>query len=853
MQATQKSNHFLSSLFNKYYYSMPNVYEYKKYKNVKSSKAYKVVLKYPWTNILFNDSNLKISGWKIHISSKMEEYEDVLDIIFAYCMENEIDFKFVNTKEEYYYLNGKSVSRLTANKNIVIYPEEEIFRKVIEEVYVLTKQYQGAYIVTDMKYKDSNVVYYRYGEVNPIRRLSERGYFISYILDDSGKEIMDIRKPCEYKPNWVSDIVELTIEEEDSIFLKKYHPIKSLYFSSSGGVYLVKNKAGELKIAKEARAFTSIDNNLKYATDRLLNEYNFLERLKDTKITPEPIEFIQDQGNCYLIEEIEGISLREYVYTRNPFLTNDSNKERIGKYFDTVNKIFENLKKAILTINSKDVILGDISDNNILIEDIENSCRIRIIDLETSRNYSDSNITAIHTPGLGNTRTDLDRVYYLGLEMILPINIIYDIDDSKKYALLYWFSEQGYSNLSFFKDLKKYFSLIEVTKSKNNLLDRSKLKKIVESILLSFDSETYFPADPHVFITNKFSIAHGAVGVLKSIEYTLDNIDEDVNDDLKNVKKYILEAIYTNKENNIPLGFSMGYLGVLSYYKEKKLLENYVNTNDLINEVKQTDLFYGKSGILLGLVYNKYVGFEINEDLILSLGKEIADISFEEEELIGLHTGLAGNVLALLSVYMHTKDLGYLNICKEMLSNIVDNLMIDNFDNITLNKLGKNSKIFVATPFLYDGLAGVGHVVLLYTKITKEETYTKILYEIVESLLYKAHVFSCLMRGLSGITDFLISYLQEFGDKIEVEKRLEIEKVVESQINTLSLYEIEEGSSVRGFVGEQLLRISHDYYTGTAGVIAVISRYMAYKNKKYTYSSDFTVAMLEEIIKEEIL
>ena len=75
-------------------------------------------------------------------------------------------------------------------------------------------------------------------------------------------------------------------------------------------------------VVKEARYLSGLDYQIKYAKERLENEFNFLKKLSSYGIVPKPIEFINDNQNSYLIEEYlkSYISLKEFIYKFNPFI-----------------------------------------------------------------------------------------------------------------------------------------------------------------------------------------------------------------------------------------------------------------------------------------------------------------------------------------------------------------------------------------------------------------------------------------------------------------------------------------------------------------------------------------------------
>src|SRR5699024_3641226 len=115
-----------------------------------------------------------------------------------------------------------------------------------------------------------------------------------------------------------------------------------------------------------------------------------------------------------------------------------------------------------------------------------------------------------------------------------------------------------------------------------------------------------FPADPRVFSTNSLSLAHGAVGVLLSLDYMGYKIEQ----------KYIDWILDKDIDNNkYPPGFYIGNAGIAyGLYKigsRRKAVECIKMANQSDLKFKSADMFYGAAG--LGLV-NLFFYKKTNED-----------------------------------------------------------------------------------------------------------------------------------------------------------------------------------------------------------------------------------------------
>jgi len=102
-------------------------------------------------------------------------------------------------------LCSKLWPRPGAGKLITIYPSDESrFIELIDEVYRATQGFQGPYILSDRRYKDSRSVYYRYGGFAPQYAINVYGEKEPVILFQ-GENFSDKRTPYFKLPPWVTD------------------------------------------------------------------------------------------------------------------------------------------------------------------------------------------------------------------------------------------------------------------------------------------------------------------------------------------------------------------------------------------------------------------------------------------------------------------------------------------------------------------------------------------------------------------------------------------------------------------------------------------------------------------------
>nr|WEZ06314.1 DUF4885 family protein [Bacillus subtilis] len=183
---------------------------------------------------------------------------------------------------------------------------------------------KGPYILSDKRWKDSNV-FYRYGGF--ILIVNEHGEY--YIRDQEGNLIKDHRTPFYQVPDFVKDFDDYLntinksgdLEVKGESKLEQYQIETALSYSNAGGVYLATRKKDNLKvIIKEARPNAGLDGVAKDALARQKIEYDALKKLKNVPGVVNLIEYFQEWEHYFLVEEfIEGRDLRQWIAQDFPF------------------------------------------------------------------------------------------------------------------------------------------------------------------------------------------------------------------------------------------------------------------------------------------------------------------------------------------------------------------------------------------------------------------------------------------------------------------------------------------------------------------------------------------------------
>ncbi|WP_423253278.1 hypothetical protein [Melissococcus plutonius] len=195
-----------------------------------------------WVALFPLNSKIQRQGWKVHISSKIDKSEDILNVVSDVCFSMNVTFKHLSSLEFFVKRNSKQIDRGVSGKFITCYPNEddlEHFLNILEEKL---EKFDGPYILSDKKWKNAPI-YLRYGVFRDSNK--EDGYSCdSQTLKINDKFIVDKRLPQFIVPEGLqipNFLISWITEEDDSNDTDNYKmPFlieKPIIFSNSGGIY----------------------------------------------------------------------------------------------------------------------------------------------------------------------------------------------------------------------------------------------------------------------------------------------------------------------------------------------------------------------------------------------------------------------------------------------------------------------------------------------------------------------------------------------------------------------------------------------------------------------------------------
>ena len=380
-------------------------------------------------------------GWKIHASATRANAEEIAAIVWDYCVPRRIPFKFVPGPHLLHLRNTKYAGRDTSGKFVTVYPaDEERLHLVLRELGDLLKGYEGPYILTDLRWYDGPL-YVRHGAFARTFVIDERGSLVPAVRDGGGRLVPDRRAPSFQVPQWVTlpAFLEphLAARNTTTVGELPYRIEKALHFSNGGGVYAgTDTRDGRKVVLKEGRPHAGLASDGADAIARLEREKYALEQLSGTGVVPQVRDWFTLGDHRFLVMDfLEGRPLNSFFAERHPLLTPDPDPGAVAAYAAWAVRIHGAVERAVRAVHARGIVFNDLHVFNIMVAPDEES--VSLLDFEAAAPLSEQGRQVVAHPGFfappDRTGVDVDRyaLACLRLALFLPVTTLFVVDRGK--------------------------------------------------------------------------------------------------------------------------------------------------------------------------------------------------------------------------------------------------------------------------------------------------------------------------------------------------------------------------------------------------------------------------------------
>lgn len=806
-------------------------------------------------------------GFKIHLSATSITAQELIKKVVPILNEHNITFKIIVDQKALDFINSKTFSRSSSGKFITLYfVSDDEFLMLSKLLYQATFGMDGPYILTDKRYLDSKIVFYRYGGYGKKFLLNVYGEKSLVLRNPNGDVVIDDRTPRFRLPSWVIDPKECSLSKENNVLKQnqvllnnRFAIEKAIQFSNSGGVYVGKDThTGKKIIIKEARPLVNISaENREDAIAVLKREFHILKLLEDTNYTPKPLAYISEWEHNFLVEEfIDGTLFSTYrAMDEVAILTNKSiNENTIHLFLYRFFTIGKNLIKAIKSFHKLGIIVGDMSPSNIFID--PNTLDIRIIDFEGAfilGSVESDNTRSVITMGYAskcrqenNRPPSIEDDYYsLGCilySFIYPVQEFINLHPASKYLFIdeinkdfgfpSWVGDGIKSLLE--GDIDKSYKIFhdthrieDITFKPFQQLNRSniELNRICDGITKNIlkmatcsRKDRLWPADYRVFTTNPLNIGFGAMGIIMYLKQVQAKIP-------KEIENWIVNKEFDSM--TYPPGMYVGLSGIAYCFSEmgmmikaEKAMENAYESPLLYDS---PDLFFGVAGwgwgslCLYVRTKNSYFlnkACQAGDFLLKTAKRENGYCSWSNADGVIYYSvahGASGIALFLLYLYQYTKCEAYLDDAISGMNFELSKGVVT--DDYIIWPRSPDSNLLL--PYWRFGNAGIGSALIRFSVLLDDVRFSKYAALAANYAVTKYSVYPGQFGGMSGIGEFMLDMYIFTKENIYLKYA--------HQLTNLLNFSIEEDTGI-AFPGEKLIRLTCDYGTGSAGVGIFLNR-----------------------------
>ncbi|MCF6472020.1 lantipeptide synthetase [Nonomuraea sp. MG754425] len=762
-------------------------------------------------------SPLPPQGWKIHVSARVPDAEKAVEAVWDYCVTRGIAFKFLRGMPVLVMVNSKAASRASSGKLVTVYPRDEAqLDVVLKDLDELLRDVRGPYILSDLRYNEGPL-FVRYGGFAERHCLSPAGERVLAVEDGDGRLVPDVRGATFSVPPWTTlpAFLEPQLAARNSVTTTglPYDIESVLHFSNGGGVYLGRDRrTGERVVLKEARPHAGLDAAGRDAVARIEHERDVLERLSGLPAAPGLRGYFTLGEHHFLVEEfVDGTPLQRRLVHRYPLTRATCTERDLAEYTAWAVETLEEVARAVGSLHERGVVFGDLHPDNILLTD---DGRVALIDFEVATLAEERARAALAHPAYA---APADRQ---GVEV-------------DRYALaclrLGLFAPQCTIMLPLHRP--KAVHLGEIVKETfpvpGDLIDeavatvaggerdtgpalplpgaaswpelRDAMAKAIVASATPARDDRLFPGDVGQFQPGGgLNLAHGAAGVLFALHCA----------GLGPYPEY--ERWLRERARRPVQGSGLGlYDGLHGIAYVLGLLGHEQDAHDLVEiclrekwDRLESALGSGLSGIGLNLLHFGHTDLALRAVDICAgrLDGPVSEISGGAGPRAGLLHGSSGPALLFLRAHEHTGDPALLDLAATALRQDLRRCRHSEDGSLQVNQGWR------LLPYLDEGSAGIALVLERYLRHRHDEAFATALEELRLAGRAGFFVQAGLFTGRAGIIAAGAGNVPEL-------------------VKGLRWHALPYAGGL-AFPGNQLLRLSMDFSTGTAGVLFALNAVM---------------------------
>ena len=776
-----------------------------------------------WMHYAPGGLKLPAQGWKIHVSSGLEDAERTLAAVWDYCVPRGIAFKFLRNEPVMLMVNSKSAQRGSSGKLVTIYPTDEAqLELVLKELDDLLHDVRGPYILSDLRYAEGPL-FVRYGAFVSRYCLNDSGERVLALADDQGRLVPDHRGPTFSTPPWVSlpSFLGPHLEARNSVTTNEmaYTIEGVIQFSNGGGVYVGHhNETGDRVVLKEGRPLAGLDLGGRDAVARIGHERDILQRLEGLTVVPKVHDYFTLGEHHFLVEEfVDANPLQRELVRRYPLTHPEATEAELAEYAEWAARMVSDVQSAVKELHGRGVVFCDLHPDNVL---LSTDGRMVLIDFEVATLAEEQARSALAHPAYAapgdrqGPDVDLYALACITLGLFAPqTTMLLQLHPGKAFQLADMVAETFPVPRATIDEAVRVIVGPDVTSDPEMeslalpgraewIEVRAALTKAIVASATPERDDRLFPGDIAQFQPGGgTNLATGAAGVLYALAKTDAGRFPEYEEWLRkqalttNTGPGLYDGLHGVAHVLDELGYRQDALDVI----ERTLADDY--------DSRELGLHSGLAGMGLNLLH--FTGEPSLQtkairliDLIADrLGdvEDVAEVSGSGHPRAGLMYGSSGPALLFVDAFEKTGDTGLLDLAEIALRQDLRRCVTTPDGSLQVNQGWRT------LPYLEEGSAGIALVLARYLQHRPDPELAATLESLQRVTRCSYFVQPSLLMGRAGLLLAAAGLGQSCDDLVR----------------GLGWHAMPfEGGLA--FPGNQLLRLSMDLATGSAGVLLAL-------------------------------
>lgn len=346
-----------------------------------------------WLTVRPYGVRLQEQGWKLHVSSRVAAFPDLVERLLPVLLAERCAFKLARDTRVLTRLNDGISFPASVGKAFTVYPDDDRVKDLGERLVRLLRGHEGPRVLSDRRIDPHAPVYYRYGPFIQSASAPVIGGPAAVLHGPEGQEFeglatMRYRQPAWSRDPFTGETAAEAAERERGgplVLAGRYEVVSGLFQSGRGDLFrAVDRKDKTPVIIKQARAFVDENDATMDVRMRLRNERRILTVLAGVEGVPRFIDHFQLGTDEYLVtEDVGAFNLADDVTRYGRYLpagaaiaatgaataatapTAPMSGTRSGR---TLEHLASGLARVLLDVHARGVTVRDLSPRNIVVD-----------------------------------------------------------------------------------------------------------------------------------------------------------------------------------------------------------------------------------------------------------------------------------------------------------------------------------------------------------------------------------------------------------------------------------------------------------------------------------------------------